>query len=323
MQAILCSPPGIQIQSDLELPAPAAGESLVRVRMAGICRTDLELTRGYMGFSGILGHEFVGEIADSTSPLPQGTRVVGEINAGCGECDWCARGLQRHCPNRSVLGILNRNGCMAEQLSLPHENLLAVPETLDDETAVFVEPVAAALEIYEQLHLLPTDRVCILGDGKLGLLITMVVAHRQEIAPLLIGRHEDKLELVRDRASVSLERSLASDQNGQWDVVIDATGSSQGLQRAMELVRPRGTIVLKSTMANAEAVDLTPVVINEVTVLGSRCGQFAPALQLLTKHDIPVKRLIEKVYPLAQAEVAWQHATQRGAKKVLIQIADE
>jgi threonine dehydrogenase-like Zn-dependent dehydrogenase len=321
MKALYCAPPGVRFADDAPLPQKVVGETLVHSRLAGICRTDMELTRGYMGFNGILGHEFVGEVDDDESPLPRGTRVVGEINAGCGDCSSCHAGMDRHCPNRTVLGILGRDGCMAEWLRLPHRNLLPVSDAVSDEEAVFTEPLAAALEIFEQLHLKPDDRVCVIGDGKLGLLITMAIAHRQEMRPLLLGRHSEKLQLVEDMAETALEGGYGQEYNFTWDVVVDATGSSSGLRRAMELVRPRGTIVLKSTMAHAEALDLTPLVINEVTVVGSRCGRFAPALALLERKAIPVLRLIDGVYPIQDAQTAWDKASTRGSKKILLRVA--
>ncbi len=318
MKAIVCQPPRILINDNAPKPEQTSGEICVKVRMAGICRTDLELTRGYMGFQGILGHEFVGQVDDDSAQLPLGARVVGEINAGCGACVECRRGMQRHCPNRSVLGILNRGGCMAEWLSLPPENLLPVADSISDEQAVFTEPLAAALEIFEQIHIEPTERACIIGDGKLGLLIAMTFAIKHEGESLLVGHHRPKLDLVSDLLATQVEREPNGSLNCQWDIVVDATGSSDGLRRAMKLVKPRGRIVLKSTMAQAEALDLTPLVIDEVTVVGSRCGQFAPALRFLEKRKPPVERLIEAVYPIGQGKDAWKHAQTPGAKKVLL-----
>ncbi len=311
-----------RLELDHNYPEPALenGEIAIRVQMAGICRTDLELTKGYMDFEGILGHEFIGIIDSDHAPWPRGTRVVGEINAGCGKCELCRKGLERHCLQRSVLGILNRNGCMAERLALPPENLFMVPDSVTVEEAVFTEPLAAALEIFEQIHVQPTDRICILGDGKLGLLIAFAIACRHSRDTLLIGHHKQKLDVVKGYAKGMLENEIDESMHKQWDVVVEATGSSQGLKQSMALVRPRGTIVLKSTMAHAEALDLTPLVIDEITVVGSRCGRFAPALDLLSTHQIPVERLIEAVYPLERAEEAWSHASKTGAKKVLLQI---
>ncbi len=313
MKALRCSPPSVELIQEAPVPQPKEGEKRIHVRMAGICRTDLELTRGYMGFEGILGHEFVGE-------TEEGERVVGEINAGCGKCGYCKRGLQRHCPNRTVLGILQRDGCMAEYLTLPQENLYPVPRNLEDRFAVFTEPLAAALEIFEQIHIPPYERVCVLGDGKLGLLITLAFAYKHEGTVRLIGRHQKKLEIVSDVADALLEENLHESEYKSWDIVVDATGSSSGLRTAMNLVRPRGTIVLKSTMAHAEALDLTPLVIDEINVVGSRCGQFAPALSFMQRHPLPLERLIEAIYTLDEAQTAWEVAQKKGARKVLLQL---
>lgn len=318
MKAVFCAPPSIRIEHSASMPESSPSEILIRPKLAGICRTDLELTRGYMGFEGILGHEFIGVIASENASLPQGARVVGEINAGCGECAECRRNMQRHCPNRSVLGILKRGGCMADYLSLPPENLLPVPDSISDQQAVLTEPLAAALEIFEQIHIEPTERVCIIGDGKLGLLIAMAFGLRHEGESLLLGHHQNKLDIVSDLLETRVEQKADSALNRQWNVVVDATGSSSGLRRAMQLVKPRGRIILKSTMAEAEPLDLTPLVIDEITVVGSRCGQFAPALRFLEQRKPPVERLIEATYPFDQAEAAWKRAQAPGAKKVLL-----
>jgi threonine dehydrogenase-like Zn-dependent dehydrogenase len=320
MKALVCDPPSVRLEETAQDPIPQPGESLIQILAAGICRTDLELTKGYMGYQGILGHEFVGQIADDVSPWPRGTRVVGEINAGCADCPWCRGGLERHCPNRSVLGILNRNGCMAEYITLPVPNLVPVPDAISNPHATFIEPVAAALEIFEQLHIQPDQRVCVIGDGKLGLLTAMVMGKKQEGEILQIGHHKNKLEKVEDLVNTCLEKDLPEIEKKSWDVVVEATGKSTGLQLAMQLVKPRGTIVLKSTMANAEALDLTPIVIDEITVLGSRCGQFAPAVSFMEKHRPPLDRLIDGVYPLSDAQQAWDHANQTGVLKILIEM---
>lgn len=320
MKAIYYGKNGVQIVADYPKPKPADGEALIRVRMAGICRTDLEIAKGYMGFEGVLGHEFVGTVEEASGNLQPGMRVVGEINAGCGNCTYCRKDLQRHCMNRTTLGIFRRDGCMAEWFSLPVANLIPIPDSLPDEQAVFVEPLAAALEIFEQILIQPSDKVCILGDGKLGLLIAMAFSHRHEGETLLIGRHSDKLAAVGDRISVLLGKDVSPAQFKAWDVVVEATGSSFGLKQAMDLVRPRGVIVLKSTMAHAEPVDLTPIVIHEITLVGSRCGRFAPAVRLLSRAVLPIDRLIEKVFPMERALEAWDRANRPGAKKVLIRI---
>lgn len=318
MKALRCTNSRVELITDAPVPQPERGEVLIQVRLAGICRTDLELSKGYMGYQGILGHEFVGEVVSECPGLPFGTRVVGEINAGCGNCSYCQRGLQRHCPNRSVLGILNRNGCMAEFTVLPPENILSVPENVTDEEAVFTEPLAAALEIFEQIRIEPAHRVCIIGDGKLGMLIAMVMAFKHDGDTLLIGHHPSHLEIVSGGMRTMLEMDVNGKENKQWDIVVEATGSTDGLQRAMMMVKPRGTIVLKSTMAHPQGLDLSPIVIDEITVVGSRCGQFKPALNLLSKKCLPVERLIDGIFPLNDALNAWEAANNRGAKKILL-----
>ncbi|MBN2329030.1 MAG: alcohol dehydrogenase catalytic domain-containing protein [Candidatus Omnitrophica bacterium] len=318
MKSLYYDKNGIQLIDHTPKPAPGKDEALIRVRMAGICRTDLEITRGYSGFEGILGHEFVGELENSIDSFAAGTRVVGEINAGCGHCEYCRKDLERHCLHRTVLGIVNRSGCMAEWFTLPARNLYPVPDSVSDEQAVFTEPLAAALEIFEQILIRPADKVCILGDGKLGLIIAMLAAHRHEGETLLIGRHGDKLAIVKDRTAVMLEEDIPGSYNKSWDVVIDATGKSAGLSRAMNLVRPRGVIVLKSTMAESEPLDLTPIVVDEINLIGSRCGRFAPALDLLSRGVLPIGRLIDSIHPMEKALEAWERALRPGARKVLI-----
>lgn len=321
MKALLSKPPGAELTNTQPQPVPGTAESLVKVTMAGICRTDLELTKGYMGFEGILGHEFCGIIDDNHSPLPKNTRVVGEINAGCGQCEWCGKGLERHCPNRTVLGIFKRNGCMAEWLALPFQNLYPIPDCISDEQATFIEPVAAVLEIFEQMKIEPMQKVCIIGDGKLGLLSALVFRERHEGEILLIGHHSSKLNRIRNLTDVRKEEEITNAMHKSWDVVVEATGSSKGLFLGMQLVKPRGTIVLKSTMAQAEPLDLTPIVIDEITVMGSRCGRFLPAISLLSKGRIALDRLIDGIYPFEKAEDAWKHAQKRDAMKILIRIS--
>ncbi len=320
MKTIILKLNQIEIINDYPKPVLPEGEALIRIRMAGICRTDLELAKGYMGFEGIPGHEFVGEIAHNIDHWKAGERVVGEINAGCGDCEWCRKGMERHCFHRSVLGIFNRNGCMAEWMTLPIANLYKVPNPVPDRWAVFTEPIAAVLEIFEQILITPSSRVCILGDGKLGLLTAMIFACRHEGEILLVGHHEENLAVVSDRISTCLEKDLPEKSHKSWDVVVEATGRSSGLEMAMRLARPRGTIVLKSTMARSDALDLTPIVIDEITVVGSRCGLFAPALSLLEKDVLWLDRIIEATYPIDKALEAWQCASRPGAGKVLLQI---
>jgi threonine dehydrogenase-like Zn-dependent dehydrogenase len=272
----------LSYRTDYPDPAPCAGESIVRVTLAGICGTDLEIARGYMGYRGVPGHEFVGRVEDSANPRLKGRRVVGEINAACGRCEWCAAGLGRHCPTRTVLGILGRDGAFAEYLRLPDENLFVVPDSITDEAAVFVEPLAAAYEIFAQIHLAHNRRIAVLGDGRLGALVALALRAEGYLA-IVAGHHPEKLALL---ARLGLDTIAEETLDEKFDVVIDCTGRGSGLARAIALVRPRGTIILKSTAAAGAEINLAPIVVNEVTVLGSRCGRFAPALAALAPSQV-------------------------------------
>jgi len=307
---------GHHLAFDPAYPTPQADEQTARVHvsLAGICSTDLQIFQGYMGFSGVPGHEFVGEVTEGPAEW-LGQRVVGEINFACGQCPTCTQGLGRHCPTRRVMGILRADGTFAEYVAVPVANLHPVPDQVTDEAAVFTEPLAAAFEILEQVHLQPTDNVVILGDGKLGLLCAQVL-HLTGARVHLVGRHAHKLELLRPHGIRTI--LLPDDPPGQADVVVEASGSAEGLQRAIESVRPRGTLVLKSTVAAAHHLSLAPLVINEVTVIGSRCGRFSPALHALTHAHVSVTPLIEHIYPLTEASDAVAHASRRGALKVLL-----
>ncbi|HLH24926.1 MAG TPA: alcohol dehydrogenase catalytic domain-containing protein [Chloroflexota bacterium] len=308
--------------ADVPRPSPPPGEALVRVRLAGVCHTDLELTRGYMGFQGTLGHEFVGEVEAATplpggaSPLAVGQRVVGEINAACGACTACRAGLGRHCPTRTVLGIQGRDGAFADYLALPLANLHPVPDAVPDEAAVFVEPLAAALEILEQVAIRPTDRVLVLGDGKLGQLVARVLA-TTGCDLTVVGHHAEKRALL---AAASIA-ALAAPPDARADVVVDCTGRAAGFAEAMALVRPRGTLVLKSTVATRPGeppLNLAPLVIDEITVVGSRCGPFAPALRALAEGRVTVQPLVTAEYPLADGVAAFARAAEPGMLKVLV-----
>ncbi len=283
---------------EVRRPAPRNGFALVRVLLSGICNTDLELKRGYHGFSGIPGHEFVGVVEGPASSPLLGRRVVGEINLSCGRCDWCARGLGRHCPKRTVLGIRRHPGAHAEWLTLPEANVRLVPDGVTDEEAVFTEPLAAACEILDQVSVAPAARVAVLGPGKLGRLAALVLRNGGADVALL-GR------TTRARA-------------GSFDLVVEATGSPGGIGRAISLVRPRGTIVWKSTHHGFARFDAAPVVVNEVTVVGSRCGRFEPALDLLASHRVEVKPLLSSIFPLASAARALREASRPGVLKVLL-----
>lgn len=294
-----------------ETPKPR-GSVVIRMTTAGICNTDLELLAGYYGFQGIPGHEFVGVVERGPAEW-LGKRVVGEINLACGNCDWCARGLGRHCPRRTVLGIVKHPGAFAEFLTLPAENLLAVPRNMPDEIAVFTEPVAAACEILEQCRIPKGAEVAVLGDGKLGLLIGQVLlAHGLQVHQF--GRHPDKLQIVRRRGAVIGKKLPVS----RFDWVVDATGSAEGLAQAVSMCRPRGTVVMKSTVHDRVAIDMAAVIVPEITLVGSRCGRFAPALRLLQQGKIDVASLIHGSYALPAAPEAFAHAARKGTLKILL-----
>lgn len=308
----------VKLVKDYQKPVPKKGEALIRIKMVGICNTDFEITKGYMGYKGILGHEFVGvveEINDSDKTLLN-KRVVGEINLGCKECDYCKKSLERHCPNRSTLGILNKEGCFAEYLTLPISNLLEVPTNVSDEEAVFTEPLAAALEILEQLHIRPDMKVLVLGDGKLGALIALAL-NSCNLDIYHVGKHENKLNLTNQQGvkTILLNNLKASKD---YDVVVEATGSISGFETAMSLCKPRGVLVLKSTIASSKEFNFAPIVIDEITVLGSRCGQFKPALRLLEQKKINLKPLISDVFDSDDAIRAFERNKEKDSVKVLI-----
>jgi threonine dehydrogenase-like Zn-dependent dehydrogenase len=315
MRALLLDK-GLQIVEDHPTPEPAPGEALVRVHIAGVCNTDLELMQGYKQFRGIPGHEFVGVVECAPGAESwEGRRVVGDINAACGQCPTCQAGHPTHCPNRTTLGIAGRSGAFAEYLTLPIGNLYPVPESIPDEIAVFAEPLASACEILEQIHVRPTDRVVVLGDGKLGLLCAQVLA-LTGCDLIVVGHHEAKLNILTQRAVHTTVNgdSLAKSA----DLVVEATGHPDGYIAARRLVRPRGTIVLKSTYHGSIEADLTIAAVDEVTLVGSRCGPFAPALRLLEQRSVDVIHLVHARYCLADAVTAFEHAVQPETLKVLV-----
>jgi threonine dehydrogenase-like Zn-dependent dehydrogenase len=305
---------------DQPTPVPGPGEALIRVAMAGVCNTDLEIARGYMNFSGVLGHELCGVIEACPDPRFAGRRVAGEINLSCGRCEQCARGLARHCPQRTVMGIAGKDGCFAEYVTPPMTNLHTLPEELSDERACFVEPAAAAFEVLEQVMVLSRDRVAVLGDGKLGLLIAQVL-ESTGCALTLVGNHARKLELARQAGITTAE--IGSLARKSFDVVVEATGSPTGLHAAVELVRPRGTVVLKSTYHGKLELDAAPLVIDEITVVGSRCGPFERAIPALASGLVRPDALIDAIVPLVRAESAFERAAQPGALKVLLDMRAE
>ena len=300
-----------------DLPRPARpGEALVKVRLSGICGTDLELARGYYPYTGVIGHEFVGEVAEAAEADWVGRRVVGEINAACGECEQCRNGRPTHCERRTVLGIVNRDGVHAEYATLPLANLHLVPDSVPDEAAVFVEPLAAALEIQQQVHIQPTDRVLLVGAGRLGQLIAQTL-NLTGCDLRVAARHARQKELLTSRRIRLIEETDILP--GRWDVVVEATGSPSGFDLARKALRPRGTLVLKSTYRGEISLNLSPFVVDEITVVGSRCGPFEPALRLLERREIDPTPLIARRYPLAQALEAMEAARQPGMLKVLLE----
>jgi len=307
---------GKQIILDENFPDPPSDETLVRVNLAGICGTDLEILDGYMEYTGILGHEFVGTVEKSRNPMMVGKRVVGEINAGCGKCDSCMSGMQRHCPSRTVLGILKRDGAFAEFLSLPEKNLHVIPDSISNEQAVFVEPLAAAFEIKEQVSLKPEWNVAVVGDGRLAQLIIQVIKLTCSNITCF-GKHESKLEgLVQ--SGIKIKIGIESTDEKLFDLVVEATGSNSGFVDTMKLVKPRGIVILKSTIASRENLDLTPTIINEITLIGSRCGLFKPAIDALASGIISVNSMIDSTFPLEKFEDAIVHAKKPNTLKVFL-----
>ena len=294
-----------------------ADEALVRVLLSGICNTDLEIARGYAGFKGTIGHEFVGVVEESTNGALVGSRVVGEINAGCGKCDLCRAGDSRHCARRTVLGIVGRDGAHAEFLQLPVENLLRVPKNVPDEHAVFTEPLAAACGILERVSISKTDRVAVIGDGKLGLLCAQVLA-LTGASLLLIGKHSSKLRIAERRGIETATPKQAAKRKRQLDVVVEASGAATGFGLALDLLRPKGQLVLKSTFHGKTELDAARIVVDEISIVGSRCGRFTPALDLLKKSAIDVDSLISEEYPLSNGVHAMRRASARGVLKVLL-----
>lgn len=295
-------------------PTPGADEALVRVHMAGICRTDIELCRGYLGFQGVLGHEFVGRVVDGPQEWRE-QRVVGEINFACGRCDACAQNLERHCPTRRVMGIDGADGAIAKYVAVPVANLHRVPDAVPDARAVFTEPLAAAFEIAAQIDVEAGQRCIVLGDGKLGLLVAQVL-HAAGAEVTALGHHDAKLGVLARRGIATAHAE--SFTGAAAPLVVEATGTLAGFRRAVQLTKPRGTLVLKSTVSAHEPLDLAPLVIHEITVVGSRCGPFPPALRALESGDVEVDALVAARVPLAQAESALARAAEPGVLKVLI-----
>ncbi|WP_066425261.1 alcohol dehydrogenase catalytic domain-containing protein [Anabaena sp. 4-3] len=307
----------LQLRTDIQIPEPPPGEALVRVLRAGICNTDLELLRGYYPYTGVLGHEFVGVVEQGAEHLVN-KRVVGEINAACGYCRFCRRGEPTHCENRTVLGIVNRHGAFAEYLCLPIENLHPVPENVPTDIATFTEPLAAALEIQQQIKICADDRVLVVGDGKLGQLVAQTLA-LTGCELLVIGRHRDKLANLEARGIKTGLVDAVKDRS--FDISVECTGNPEGFAIARRGLRPRGTLILKSTYAGNLSLDASALVVDEITLLGSRCGPFPAALELLAAEKVDVKPLIHATYPLTEGLEAFAQAQQRGVLKVLLEIS--
>ena len=316
MKAVWLENKQLSLKDNLPIPQPPEGEALIKVLQAGICNTDLELLRGYYPYTGILGHEFVGRVEKGPENLIN-RAVVGEINTACGECRFCKSGQPTHCENRTVLGIVNRHGAFAEYLTLPVKNLYVVPENVSLDEATFTEPVAAALEIQEQVKITPNEKVLVVGDGKLGQLVAQTLA-LTGCDLLVIGRHSDKLANLESRgikvgfADVLKERS--------FDIAVECTGNPEGFSIARSALRPRGILVLKSTYAANLNLDISGIVVDEITLIGSRCGPFKKAIDLLAQKAINVKSLIQHRYPLEEAISAFESAGKRGVLKVLLEM---
>lgn len=309
---------GLRLDNNYPMPEPKKGEAIIKVNTIGICNTDYEITLGYMGYKGILGHEFTGVVEKAENKDLIGKRVVGEINCGCGECEWCAQGLERHCFNRTTLGIWKREGCFAEYVSLPEKNLLVIPDNVSDEEAVFTEPLAAALEILEQVHIPPYKKVIVLGDGKLGLIIALALS-AAGLDITLVGKHEEKLKIAAEQG---VKTKLLSELKIEkaYDFVVEATGSISGFETSVALTKPRGTLILKSTIAASKEFNLAPIVVDEITIVGSRCGQFAPALRMLEQKRIDVKPLISDIFDIDASIAAFERNKEKSSVKVLVKV---
>lgn len=306
----------IHLREDLPIPEPLSNEALIRVLAAGICNTDIELQKGYYPFTGILGHEFVGVVVQGPSDWMH-QRIVGEINLSCGDCAQCCHGRTRHCEHRNTLGIHNKNGAFAEYVTLPVSQLHRVPDSVSTEAATFTEPLAAALEIQTQMAIATSDRVLVIGAGKLGHLVAQTL-RLTGCQLLVVDRHADKLALLAEESIQVVTADAFRPQKNAFDVVVECTGNPSGFALALQVVRPQGTVVLKSTYAEPLQLDASRIVVNELTVMGSRCGPFDQALRCLAKKSVSVEKLIQSRYSLLEAEAAFDHARLRGVMKVLL-----
>jgi threonine dehydrogenase-like Zn-dependent dehydrogenase len=308
----------LQYLTDYPIPRPQNDEALIRVTHAGICNTDIEIIRGYMDFNGVLGHEFVGIVEKCDKNNLIGKRVVGEINIGCGVCSYCIKGMNNHCQKRSVLGILNKDGVFAEYTTLPAGNLHTVPDSISDEEAVFVEPLAAAFEILKQVKIRSSDKVCVLGDGKLGLLVAQVLS-LTGCNLVVVGNHLEKLSILDE---IGIKAMLASRfKEKEFDMVVDCTGSRSGMDKALRIVKPRGKIIIKTAVAKKGQLDLNQIVVNEISLIGSRCGPFPDAIRAIESRQIDLFPLISDSYSLENGIKAFQYATERGVLKVILKVS--
>ena len=303
--------------TELDRPVATEDEALIKVQYAGICDTDLEIVKGYMDFEGILGHEFVGKVEYCIDEAWLGKRVVADINLSCDTCKWCLKGLSNHCPNRTVLGIAGRSGVFADYVAIPVKNLIEVPAPIEDKDAIFIEPLAASLEILEQVQIKPSERVAIIGDGKLAILIAQILK-LTGCASIVIGKHPEKLALFQQLGiATSLHNNLAKKS---FPVVVEASGSPNGLELALQLVEPRGNVVVKSTYNENANLNISNLVVNEITLLGSRCGPYPAAIRLLVQKLITIEPLISKIFPLSQAIDAFEHAKRENVFKVIMEM---
>jgi threonine dehydrogenase-like Zn-dependent dehydrogenase len=310
----------LKFVDDYPVPQPDEHGALVRVSMAGICNTDIEITRGYLGFRGVMGHEFIGIVEKAPENATDfiNRRVVGEINYGCNTCDYCKAGLQKHCPSRTTLGIQGKDGIFAEYVTLPVSNLHVVPETVSNEEAIFIEPLAAAFEIQEQIEIKPKHTILVLGDGKLGLLCALAL-NLSGAQLTLAGKHDKKLNIAGNQQIQTVNVGTeALGKEKKYDIVVEATGSTEGFEAALRYIKPRGTIVLKSTIASSQKINLAPLVIDEITLIGSRCGPFETAIQALTQKRIDVRPLISGVYTMRDAKTVFEEAMKKENLKILI-----
>ncbi len=307
----------LQYQIDYPVPHISEGDALVRITHAGICNTDLEITKGYMGFQGVLGHEFVGVVEECSDSNIKGKRVVGEINVPCGQCMYCTSNMTNHCTKRTVLGILNRDGAFADYTSLPLDRLHVVPDSVSNEEAVFVEPLAAAFEILEQIKIVPDDKVCVLGDGKLGLLIAQVLS-LTGCNLTAVGNHSEKLSIL-DEIGIKTKLLSSFRENG-FDIVVDCTGSSSGIKTAFQIVKARGKVVLKTTVAKKGLIDTNAIVIKELELIGSRCGPFDKAIEAIAARNIDLYPMISREFSIEEGIKAFQYASKKDSLKVILKI---